>query len=84
MRVSMRDLRNHTGRVIEAVDAGQRVVLTVHGRPVADIVPHERRAHSRPAAALLQELAAAPADRAFAADVADALPATTDDVAAGR
>lgn len=84
MRVSMRDLRNHTGRVIDAVDAGKRVVLTVHGRPVADIVPHEQRAHRRPAPTLLQELAAAPADPSFAADVADALSATTDDVAAGR
>lgn len=77
----MRDLRNHTGRVIEAVDSGQRVVLTVHGRPVADIVPHETRSTWRPADQLLRELAAIPVDPTFASDIADALDATTDDVA---
>ena len=40
MDVSVRELRNHTGRVIAAVESGEPVVLTVHGRPVADIVPH--------------------------------------------
>ena len=43
MDVGVRDLRNQTGRVIDAVRAGERVTLTVHGEPVADIVPHERR-----------------------------------------
>jgi prevent-host-death family protein len=43
MDVGVRDLRNQTGRVIDAVKAGERVTLTVHGEPVADIVPHEHR-----------------------------------------
>jgi prevent-host-death family protein len=30
--------------VVDAVRAGERVTLTVHGEPVADIVPHGRRA----------------------------------------
>ena len=36
MDVSVRELRNHTARVISAVESGQPVVLTVHGRPVAE------------------------------------------------
>jgi prevent-host-death family protein len=44
MDIGVRDLRNQTGRVIDAVKAGERVTLTVHGEPVADIVPHGRRA----------------------------------------
>jgi prevent-host-death family protein len=44
MDVGVRDLRNQTGRVIDAVRSGERVTLTVHGEPVADIVPHEHRA----------------------------------------
>jgi prevent-host-death family protein len=44
MDIGVRDLRNHTGRVIDAVRAGERVTLTVRGEPVADIVPHARRA----------------------------------------
>jgi prevent-host-death family protein len=38
--VSVRDLRNHTGDVVAAVRAGERVSLTVNRLPVADIVPH--------------------------------------------
>jgi prevent-host-death family protein len=44
MEIGVRDLRNRTGQVIDAVQAGERVTLTVHGEPVADIVPHGRRA----------------------------------------
>jgi prevent-host-death family protein len=43
MRIGVRELRNHTSRVIEAVKAGEPVLLTVHGEPVADIVPHAHR-----------------------------------------
>lgn len=39
----MRDLRNRTAQVVEAVRAGERVTLTVHGEAVADIVPHGER-----------------------------------------
>jgi prevent-host-death family protein len=44
MVIGVRDLRNRTSLVIEAVKAGQPVTLTVHGEPVADIVPHGGRA----------------------------------------
>src|SRR5512133_3642648 len=57
MDVSVRELRNHTARVIAAVESGEPVVLTVHGRPVADIVPRQRRSERRPSAQLLGDLA---------------------------
>ena len=44
VEIGVRDLRNRTGQVIDAVQAGERVTLTVRGEPVADIVPHGRRA----------------------------------------
>ena len=56
MEVSVRELRNHTARVIAAVDAGQAVTLTVHGRAVADIVPRRSRAERRPTELLLGDL----------------------------
>jgi prevent-host-death family protein len=56
MDVSVRELRNHTARVIGAVEAGERVVLTVHGRPVADIVPHAQRSERRSNGRFLAEL----------------------------
>lgn len=43
MEIGVRDLRNRTSQVIDAVAAGDRVTLTVRGEPVADIVPHGRR-----------------------------------------
>lgn len=43
MEIGVRELRNRTARVIDAVKAGERVVLTVNGEPTADIVPHGNR-----------------------------------------
>jgi prevent-host-death family protein len=54
--VSVRELRNHTARVIAAVESGEPVVLTVHGRPVADIVPRQHRSERRPSEQLLVDL----------------------------
>jgi len=55
--VSVRELRNHTARVIAAIESGEPVVLTVHGRPVADIVPRQQRSERRPSEQLLDDLA---------------------------
>ena len=57
MDVSVRELRNQTARVIAAVESGERVVLTVHGRPVADIVPRHTRSERRSTDQVLAELA---------------------------
>src|ERR1039457_6501441 len=56
MEVGVRDLRNRTGQVIDAVKAGERVTLTVHGEPVADIVPHGRRTRCLAGARLRKQL----------------------------
>lgn len=56
MDVSVRELRNHTGRVVAAIEAGEAVVLTVHGRPVADILPRRTRSERRPTDVLLAGL----------------------------
>jgi prevent-host-death family protein len=58
MDVSVRELRNHTARVIAAVEGGEPVVLTVHGRPVADIVPRRVRSERRPSELLIADLVA--------------------------
>ena len=41
MRVAIRDLRNDTRSVIDAVERGVEVILTRRGHPVARIVPIE-------------------------------------------
>jgi prevent-host-death family protein len=43
MEIGVRELRNQTSQIIDAVRSGERVVLTVRGEAVADIVPHAQR-----------------------------------------
>jgi prevent-host-death family protein len=71
MQIGVRDLRNHTSQVIDAVRAGERVTLTVNGDPVADIVPHGRRERWLSGAGLNGQLRERAADPALARDLAD-------------
>lgn len=40
--VTMRELRNHGGDVVDRVQRGERLVVTRSGRPVAELVPVQR------------------------------------------
>lgn len=41
--VSIRDLRNHGGEVIDRVEHGERLTITRDGREVAELRPLEQR-----------------------------------------
>jgi prevent-host-death family protein len=41
--VSVRELRNHGGDVLDRVEAGERLTVTRNGKPVAELVPIPRR-----------------------------------------
>jgi prevent-host-death family protein len=41
VEVATRELRNDTAGVLRRVEAGESVVITVRGKPVADLVPHQ-------------------------------------------
>jgi prevent-host-death family protein len=41
--IPQRALRNETGRLLKRVERGERLRITVHGHPVADLVPIEDR-----------------------------------------
>jgi prevent-host-death family protein len=69
MDVGVRELRNETTRVIDAVRSGERVTLTVHGEPVADIVPHRARARWLSGATLRSELHERAADPRLRSDL---------------
>jgi prevent-host-death family protein len=56
VEIGVRDLRNRTSRVIDAVRAGERVTLTVNGEPTADIVPHGQRTRWLSGAQLREQL----------------------------
>jgi len=81
MEVSVRELRNRTARVIDAVGAGETVTLTVHGQPVADIVPHHRRAPWLPGAWLSEQLQERAADPGLRDDLHRLAGGTIDELA---
>jgi len=68
--IPQRELRNRVSRVLRQVEAGERMRITVDGRPVADLVPigGVRRTFV-PQDELLRLLARASLDRKFARDI---------------
>lgn len=80
MQIGVRDLRNRTSQVIDAVKAGERVTLTVNGDPVADIVPHGRRERWLSGAWLNEQLPERAADPALAKDLAELAGQTIEDL----
>jgi prevent-host-death family protein len=76
MEIGVRELRNRTARVIDAVKSGERVVLTVNGEPTADIVPHGHRARWLNGEGLRQQLAERSADPGLSGEL-DALAGQT-------
>ena len=72
--VSIRELRNSTTRVIEDIENGVPITLTVNRRPVADIVPHQLTLSPWvPSSQLRRIVAETPAD-----------PGLLDDISAAR
>ena len=66
--------------MIDAVKAGERVILTVHGEPVADIVPHRRRARWLSGERLRDELAERSADAGLSDELDDLAGQTLGDL----
>lgn len=42
VEVASRELRNDTAGLLRRVEEGERIVITRRGKPVADLVPHQR------------------------------------------
>ncbi len=74
--IQQSELRNENAAVMRRVAAGESFVVTVNGRPVADVVPHQR-ADGRRRFVPVDELA-----EAFAADPAPDPVAWRNDMAA--
>jgi prevent-host-death family protein len=78
--VGARDLRNRTRAVLEQVEAGEPVTITVDGRPVAVLRPAiGRRPRSIGRAAFVELFASRQADAGLAGELRDLAPDTTDD-----
>lgn len=76
----MRELRNRTADVVAAVRAGETVTLTSRGEPVADIVPHRRRARWLPGGWLGDQLAERQADPRLRRDLRRLAGGTIDEL----
>lgn len=72
--IPLRDLRNDTSSVLRRVEAGERLVVTVDRRPVAALVPLDRRRSWVPVDDVWRAIAAGQADSALADDLEGLLP----------
>lgn len=81
VEVASRDLRNHSAQLIERVQAGEEIVITRRGKPVAALVPvGPRRRRWIPRAELIRRLEVAQADPGLREDLARLAGDTTDDL----
>ena len=78
--VAVRDLRNNTSSVLRRVERGERLRVTVNGRPVAEIRPLARRREVVPWAEVSQALDRCRDDAGLLDDLRTAVPDTTDDL----
>jgi prevent-host-death family protein len=72
--IPQRALRNDSGSILRRAEAGERFVITVHGRPVAVLGPYERRQWV-PAGAV-REMLATPTDPTMLDDLRQVEPET--------
>jgi len=80
-RVASRELRNDTAGVLRRVSAGEDVVITVNGDPVAQLVPlRVARLRWLPRAELVARLAGGQADPGLRDDLNRIAGETTDDL----
>lgn len=79
--VASRELRNNTASLLRRVQAGERIVVTARGKPVASLVPFENtRRKWLPRRELVSRLAAIQADAGLRKDLARLAGDTTDDL----
>jgi prevent-host-death family protein len=78
--VASRELRNNTRGVLQRVETGEDVVITVDGRPVAVLHPLDRRPRWVPRSEFVRHLLGNQADPGLTDDLAELTPDTTDDL----
>jgi len=78
--VASRELRNNTRSLLERVEAGESITITVDGRPVAVLSPVGRKPRWMGREEFLRLLIGHQADSALTAELRRLAPDTTDDV----
>jgi len=77
--IPARDLRNNVSRILRRAEAGERLRVTVSGRPVAEIGPLPSRPRMISWEAFIAGSQDWRADPKLAQELAQLLPDTTDD-----
>jgi prevent-host-death family protein len=78
--IPARDLRNDVSAVLRRVERGERLRVTVNGRPVAELRPLPQRPSSVPWSEFVRGADQWRADPGLTTQLRELLPETTDDV----
>lgn len=78
--VASRDLRNNTRALLERVEQGESITITVDGRPVATLQPAGRRPRFLAREAFIRKVLAHRADPGLQDELRELAPGTTDDL----
>ncbi len=78
--IPSRELRNEVSAILRRVEAGERLRVTVSGRPVAELVPLPSKPTSIPWEQFRESLQGASADAGLSDQLAELIPDTTDDL----
>jgi len=80
--VASRELRNNTRSLLDRVEAGEEVTITVNGRPVAVLQPVGRRPRWLERAEFLRRMGPRQSDSGLRNDLLELAPDSTDDLPA--
>lgn len=80
MDVASRDLRNNTRALLDRVEAGEAITITVNGKPVAELKPIERRPTWITRQDFVRNILPNQADAGLRRELADTFSESTDDL----
>lgn len=80
MNVASRELRNNTRALLDRVEAGEAITITVNGKPVAELKPIERRSSWITRQEFVRNVLPHRADAGLRRELADTFSETTDDL----
>ncbi|MGN6277082.1 MAG: type II toxin-antitoxin system Phd/YefM family antitoxin [Solirubrobacterales bacterium] len=81
VEVASRELRNDTAGLLRKVQKGETIVITLRGKPIADLVPHKEESGRWLTPAEVMEIREiASGDPTWAADLARLREETTEDL----
>jgi len=81
VEIASRELRNDTAGLLRRVEAGETIVITRRGKPIADLIPHqEERSRWLGPAEVMEIVTNFSADPGLRADLERLAGDTTDDL----